>query len=473
MESTKLQNPRDAFQFSDFPWPPLVQDFHPSHTQVMDYIKSYAQHFNLVPYIRFNSKVISMIYVGVSEEEMQSWDLWGGTGNPFSSRGKWHLKVHDNIRCCTEEYQYEFVILCIGKYSGLPNIPEFPPDHGPQVYNGNVVHSMDYCAMDNENVSEFVKGKRIAIIGSQKSALDMAAECANVNGLDYPCTMIQRTVYWMVPSSYSSKFNIDFFFLSRFSELTVHKPSQTLLHSFLATLLSPLRWATSKLVESYLTWELPLKKYKMVPKHSFLEQFSSCQVPLLPDNFYRKVEEGSIVLKKSQSMSFCSEGLIVDGEVKHLKTDLVILATGFKGDEKLKNMFTSPTFQKFIKGPTTTQVPLYREIIQPRIPSVAIVGYPETLSNLQGSEIRCQWLTHLLCQTFELPSIRAMENEIKQFQDHVLLSRYGTMISCAETWDVKPEERRVFLQSFLNRMVLRTMLDSLGTNKCRSTTVAS
>ncbi|GMP60330.1 hypothetical protein CsSME_00023235 [Camellia sinensis var. sinensis] len=144
-----------------------------------------------------------------------------------------------------------------------------------------------------------------------------------INGLDHPCAMIQRTVYWMVPSSYSSKFNIDFFFLSRFSELTVHTPSETLLHSFLATLLSPLRWATSKLVESYLTWELPLKKYKT------------------------KVEEGSIVLKKSQSMSFCSE-------------DLVILATGFKGDEKLKNMFTSPTFQKFIKGPTTTQVPLYR-----------------------------------------------------------------------------------------------------------------
>ncbi|KAG5559520.1 hypothetical protein RHGRI_009147 [Rhododendron griersonianum] len=91
MESTKLQTPKHAFQFSDMPWPNSVRDLYPTHTQVMEYVESYARHFNLLPSIRFECEVIGMDFVGVSEEEMELWDLWGGNGRPFSSRCKWQL----------------------------------------------------------------------------------------------------------------------------------------------------------------------------------------------------------------------------------------------------------------------------------------------------------------------------------------------------------------------------------------------
>ena len=108
----------------------------------------------------------------------------------------------------------------------------------------------------------------------------------------------------------------------------------------------------SKFVESYLKWKLPLKKYGMIPKYSFLEEVSACQILVLPsENFYDKVDEGSIILRKPQGFSFCREGVIVDGEVEAIKTDLVILA---------KKYFHCPNFQKWITRSPTSTVPLYR-----------------------------------------------------------------------------------------------------------------
>ncbi|KAA8535267.1 hypothetical protein F0562_030270 [Nyssa sinensis] len=132
--------------------------------------------------IKFNSQVISTDYVGESDEEMQSWDQWSGTGKPFGAKGKWHIEVQHEGKSSIEDYPVEFVVLCIGQFSGVPNIPEFPLGQGPEIFSGKVMHSMDYSAMDNNSAAEFLKGKRITIIGSQKSAVDLAVECANANG---------------------------------------------------------------------------------------------------------------------------------------------------------------------------------------------------------------------------------------------------------------------------------------------------
>ena len=98
----------------------------------------------------------------------------------------------------------------------------------------------------------------------------------------------------------------------------------------------------------------------MVPKQSFLTEISSCLIATVPEKFYDKVEEGSIILKKGKSFSFSKEGVLVNDEAQPLKTDLVILATGFKGDKKLTDIFVSPTFQDYIAGSLNATVPLYR-----------------------------------------------------------------------------------------------------------------
>ncbi|XP_059429313.1 probable flavin-containing monooxygenase 1 [Corylus avellana] len=420
IETTKLQTPKPAYQFSDFPWPSSVEEDFPNQHQVFDYIQSYARHFDLLRHIKFNTKVVSSEYEGPSEEQMQSWSMWGGAGEPLiSSKGKWKVVVEDSPTLSTEVYLVDFVILCIGRFSEVPNVPEFPPNQGPEVFHGKVIHSMGYTAMDCQSAADLVKGKQVTVVGLQKSALDIAMECSIANGTEHPCTVLYRTEHWSVPDYLPWGVPLAFLYLNRFSELLVHKPGEGFLLSLVATILSPLRWAFSKFVESHIKKKLGLAKHGMVPKHSFLQEISSCLISTVPEKFYDKVEERSIILKKASSFSFCKEGVLVNGEVQPLKTDLVILATGFRGDQKLKEIFVSTTFQDYIAGSANATVPLYRECIHTRIPQLAVIGFSESVSNLYTSEMRCQWLAELLDGTFKLPCIKEMEKDVANWDKYM------------------------------------------------------
>lgn len=96
IETTKLQTPKDLYQFSDFPWPSSVKEDFPNGAEVLEYLEAYAKHFDLLPHIKFNSRVVKIDYAGFSDEEMSSWDLWNGTGEAFNL-GKWNINVqHSN-----------------------------------------------------------------------------------------------------------------------------------------------------------------------------------------------------------------------------------------------------------------------------------------------------------------------------------------------------------------------------------------
>ncbi|PON90452.1 Dimethylaniline monooxygenase, N-oxide-forming [Trema orientale] len=387
IESTKLQTPRAFYQFSDFAWPPSVKDTFPNHKQVLEYLQSYASHFNILPKIKLNTKVLDVAYSPPSDEDLVAWDLWGGSGEPFSPySGKWDVTVQD---------------------SRDPSAPF----EGPEVFGGMVMHSMDYAAMENKAASEFIKAKRVAVVGFQKSALDLAAQVAKVNGPKYPCTLLFRTVHWTVPDYFMT---YTFRCLNRFVELMVHKPDQGFFQWLSAILLSPLLWIFSKTVESFLRFLYPLKKYNTVPSHGFVQQIFSCMSAVTPPNFYDKVREGSLILKKSHNFSFCKNGLVIDKEeATPLATDIVIFATGYKTDEKLKNIFSSVYFRKCIIG---SSAPFFRECIHPRIPNLAILGYGDSPANLYTTEIKSKWLAEFLAGKFMLPSIREMEEDVNRWE---------------------------------------------------------
>lgn len=78
-------------------------------------------------------------------------------------------------------YSFELVVVCIGKYGDVPNIPVFPHHKGPEIFDGKVLHAMDYCKLDKEAATEMLRGKKIVVVGFKKSGIDLAMECAEAN----------------------------------------------------------------------------------------------------------------------------------------------------------------------------------------------------------------------------------------------------------------------------------------------------
>ncbi|CAM0913149.1 unnamed protein product [Alopecurus aequalis] len=254
-------------------------------------------------------------------------------------------------------------------------------------------------------------GETVAAFGQKLTTL--VAEIRSL-GTAQPCTMIVRTKHWNIPDYYAWGVHISKLYLNRFSELLIHKPGEGFLLSLLATTLTPLRWIFSKFAESY--YSIPMKKYDMVPDHSLSEALVACLIAITPKDHYKRLEEGSIVLKKSKTFSFCKEGVLLEGESSPTKSDIVIFGTGYKGDQKITDMFKSEYFRSIAVGSTSSTVPLYRECIHPKIPQLAIIGYSESLANLYTTELRVKWLTHFMDGGFRLPSIKAMQKDVLEWE---------------------------------------------------------
>ncbi|PON73140.1 Flavin monooxygenase-like [Parasponia andersonii] len=423
---TKLQTPRCDYEFSDYPWPDRDNSTFPSHLQVLDYLYGYAKHFDVLKYIKFNSKVVQIRYVGLDHTGTTTTTFDQSEKQPVGEYGPlleghpvWEVAVQDTSNQSNDAvqwYAFEFLVVCIGKYGDIPRMPTHYYNlsinsSGGQVFTGKVLHSMEYSKLDKEAARSLLKGKKVAIIGYKKSAIDLAIECAEANqgANGQPCTMVIRTLHWTVPSYWIWGLPFFLFYSTRSSQFLHERPNQGLFRTLLCLLFSPLRGAISKFIELYLMWKLPLIKYGLKPDHPFEEDYASCQMAILPENFFEEADKGNIKFKKASKWWFWSGGIQFEDQTK-LEADVVLLATGYDGKKKLQSILPEP-FSSLVLD-STGVMPLYRGTIHPLIPSMAFVGYIESVSNLHTAELRCKWLSWLADEKFKLPTVEKMLDQV-------------------------------------------------------------
>ncbi|KAG2321242.1 hypothetical protein Bca52824_014455 [Brassica carinata] len=389
--TTKLQSARVSYEFSDFPWPDRNDTAFPSYIEILDYLESYAKHFDLFKFIKFGSKVIEVRFTG--EGETSQMDDLGAYGNLLPGKPVWEIAVRtrDGDAGDIQWHAFEFVVVCTGKYGDVPRIPTFPAKKRPEIFKGRVMHSMDYCKLEKDEASNLLRGKKVAVVGFKKSAIDLALESALANQGEggQACTMVVRTPHWVIPHYWIWGLPFFLFYSTRAAQFLHDKPNR----SFLRPSLS----------------HLPLEKYGLKPDHPFEEDYASCQMAIIPENFFDEADKGMIRFKKTLN-----------------EADVVILATGYDGDKKLKAIIPEP-FRSWLEFPWGL-MPLYRYLIiisyrflnnrkkqycssgtiHPLIPNMGFVGYVQSNSNVRASELRSMWLNLLMDGKFKLPSKEKM-----------------------------------------------------------------
>lgn len=151
--------------FSDFPCPAHYPPYLP-HKLFQEYLVSYAEHFQLLKHIKFNTRVLS---VRKTEDH--------------DSTGRWRLRMKtDNSQLQGDggdgdyqekEWEEEFdgVIAALGFYPKAKS-PDFPGLRTS--FTGSVSSSCSYV-----DPSPF-QGKTVLVIGNANSAADIAVEVSNV-----------------------------------------------------------------------------------------------------------------------------------------------------------------------------------------------------------------------------------------------------------------------------------------------------
>ncbi len=264
--STHMISSKPFTQFPDFPMPDHAPDYL-HHTEVLAYLRRYADHFGLTGRIRFGTTVEAC------ERDAEGWTV----------------QMTDGTGTRTEHYRR---LVVANGHNWAPKWPDYPGQDG---FSGELLHAADY-----KDAAQLA-GKRVVVVGAGNTGCDIAVEGALRAAETYHST---RRGYWYAP------------------KYALGRPADQV-SDLIFSLKLPIR-VTQWLFER--TAQLVVGRYERfglpTPDHRFLESH-----PIVNQTLLYHVGHGDLTPVPDIERFAGDEVVFTEG--RRVEADLVVFATGY------------------------------------------------------------------------------------------------------------------------------------------------
>ncbi|KAK3542651.1 hypothetical protein QTP86_031471, partial [Hemibagrus guttatus] len=366
--SLVLNTSKEMTCFSDFPMPAHYPNYM-HHSMQLKYLRLYAEHFDLLKYIRFQTTVLSV---------RQRHD--------FSDTGQWEVVTEDRDGHRGTQV-FDAVLVCSGSFTHpVTPLSSFP---GIDTFPGKCFHSWEY-----KDPHSF-HGKRVVVIGTGNSGGDIAVEISRVAEKTF---LSMREGTWVLGRMSTGGLPLDMNMVTRLNALLLQVFPQALLN-----------WA----VERSYNQKYNHKLYGLQPRHRILSLH-----PTINDDLPGRLLQGALQVKPNVR-EFRGSTVVFDNEAVEEGVDAVVFCTGYKASFP----FLLPSQNSDPVG----KVSLYKRVFPLSLehPTLAFIGLINAMGPLMPvMEMQARWATRVFAGLNQLPPVSVM-HKITEKDRKANMKRYS------------------------------------------------
>ncbi len=371
----RLQNVAEHYRLSDFPWPQDV-DLHPTAQQILRYMEALVRHFGID--VRLNHEVVSL------GERPDGWqvEVAGPEGRSAS--------------------QFGHVVVAVGHYSDEKHELRLP---GREAFAGQVLSEREV-----RDLGVF-DGKRVAVVGFGKSAVDMATFAA---GRAASVAHVFRAPRWLVPRLILGHHMAGIVTARMSSSMALAWAHPDRGEAFFHKWFRPSVWMYWKSTEWLFRASTGLHPFqrdrsararmRMLEPEQPLTYQMRAAVAMAPDDYFPLVRSGAIAPARGAVAGLAAQGVrLADGRI--VPADVVVLAVGHRPPQF---RFLPESYRAMLTAEADgTQ--LYRHVIHPRIPHLSFAGFNHCFLHVAAVEVSMLWVAAVLAGDLVLPPVAEME----------------------------------------------------------------
>ncbi|XP_072276056.1 dimethylaniline monooxygenase [N-oxide-forming] 2-like isoform X2 [Pyxicephalus adspersus] len=360
-QSVFTNTSKEMMCYSDFPMP---EEFpvYLHHSKILEYLHMYAEHFDLMKCIQFQTQVCSV---------RQSDD--------FASSGQWNVEIetHDKENANRKVLTFHAVMVCNGHY----NEPYMPLNCFPGIeyFKGCYIHSRFYKTSENYH------GKTVLVVGTGNSAGDISVELSHTAKQVFLST---RHGSWVVSRISRGGFPID---------MTMSRRCTMWVKNLLPNILA------AKISEKLMSGWFDHSNLGLEPKDRLKH-------PVVNDYLPSQILQGSIKVKPG--ITSFSETSVTFEDGTMAEVDEVIFATGYTS----KYPFLDVDLIRL----NDNDVSLYKYVFPIHLEkqTIAFLGLVQPLGPIMPTvELQARWGVRVFKGVVHLPPAREMENYVSKWKD--------------------------------------------------------